>query len=315
MAESAARQGVRKGIVFANGLQTAARNALEETCAVLLRDHGLSFAVVHSETNLGPATAYARLVKCAIQDRDAIDAVLMLDDDNILSDGCITALLRAWDGVGALSAVRSDRQYLVRAAKIGQMDVPALGEAYGFDLRKFSHRIRNRLGRRQGVADVQNLVFISRAPYGGLFVPRSLLEAVPPPRAEFVIYADDYDYTERLATAGGLHLVPNAVVDDQERSWNASPASTRRISNVVRLAMGEPDFRIYYALRNALVLDRARSRGRGAFWYKINLTGLRASLWANCILRNRPENLRVAWDAIRDAETNTLGLNQKYPLP
>ena len=312
---SAAQQGVRQVVVFANGLENEGRAKLNALAEEFHRSHGLDITTIHAETNLGPAPAYAHLVSYATEATDRIDAILMLDDDNVLMEGCLDALLACGVESGSLCAVRSDRHYMVEAARTRISYSTAYGEAYGFDLRKKPQRLLRCLGLLRRPGPTQGTVPIPRAPYGGVFVPRAILETVAPPRADFIIYADDYEYTERLAARGGLHLVPSAVVNDQEQSWNASPQTRRQVPNVVRLATGKPDFRLYYALRNALVLDKARAEERGRLWFLINLATLHLSAVLHATFRGRMENRHVIGNAIRDARMGRLGLNPDYPLP
>ncbi len=316
MVLSVAEQGVRQVMVFGNGLSDITRIALDALAQDLEQSHQIKLIVEHAEKNLGPAIAYSRLIQRATADRASIDGILLLDDDNTLSDGCLAKLLQGCDTTSAVCAIRSDRQYMVQAAQKGFMEPPVPGEAFGIDIRKNPRRVlRKILKRRADSAKTGAAVSIPRAPYGGVLVPRAELDQLAAPREDFIIYADDYEYTERLAASGGLSLIPGAIVDDQEQSWNATPGAEKRVSNLVRLAVSKPDFRVYYALRNALVLDRGRAVGPATLWFQINILWLQMSSAIHAAVRGRWQNIRVVGDAIRDAKSETLGLNQKYPLP
>lgn len=310
MIQSVMDQGVRQVLIFANGLTRNVRERLEQ---LLKKYEGLDAKLQISEDNVGPAIAYASLLRKAAAS-SAIEAVLLMDDDNRLQDGCLARLLQASGGEKAACGVRTDRRYIVEAAEKGAMLPPANGEAFGFDLRKRPKRILSKLfGRRP--ARAASLVAVPLAPYGGLLVPRIGLDTVSGPREAFSIYADDYEYTQRLARQIGLFLVPGANVDDQEMSWNATRKTQPRIGTAARLAVSLPDFRVYYALRNALVLDRERTQGIGLLWFAVNLGLLIGLAVGHALIRGRLANVRVVLLAARDAMTNTLGPSPKYPLP
>lgn len=319
MMAQAAANGIRSFLVFANGLSPKLLSELRGHQAL---EHDLNIEILASPTNLGPAPAYARLVE-HVRDRiESYDGVLFLDDDNLLQPGALTALAIACAQTGgAVCAVRADRSYMVEAARRGTMDDPLPGEAYGSDLRRTPLRLFRRLTRARSTPGTGAPVPITRAPYGGLLVPRWQLNAIKPPRADFVIYADDYEYAGRLAAHGGLHLVPGAVVEDAEMSWNATPSdaqssSRRASSSAARLAAANPDFRVYYALRNALVLDEERARAAGASaWFALNRAILKRGVHARARGPARAQIRNVVEAAMRDAANRRLGYNPDYPLP
>ncbi len=319
MIQSAAEQGIKRVLVFGNGLSAPVRAKLDQMVAFFSKTFDLTTVVSHADQNLGPAEAYARLIAGATADIDQTDAILLLDDDNRLAPGCLSALCtaHAHGQGGALCAVRSDRHYMVRAAKTGRFEAPLNGEAFGTDLRKKPRRLWARLTKKPVTGDHEPglTVPISLAPYGGMFIPRAMLTRVAPPRSDFVIYADDYEYAERLAENGGLSLVPGAVVDDQEQSWNATPENARPQTAAVRLATAKPDFRIYYALRNALFLDRRRLSLWGTLWFLPNLIWLLLWTASHAVIRGRWSNLSVVACASRDGLSGRLGLHPKFPLP
>jgi hypothetical protein len=313
------REGVGHLMVLANGLKAeplARLHALARDTTV----RGLSMTILESPENLGSAAGFGRLLSAA-RSVGTVKAVWFMDDDNLPCPGALAALLavQAMHPGAAVSAVRRDRSYLVRAARTGIAPDPAPGVAFSMDLGRRPRNLWRRLTRGGPVPapTPPAAVPIARVPYGGLLVPRALMEMVAPPREDFVLYADDYEYSERLGAAGGLFLAGAAEVEDLEASWNATGKRTPTLpqSQLVRLATMPADFRLYYSLRNALVLDRNRARGMAILPFVLNLTVLVMAGCTHAFARGRSANAQVILQAVRDGVSGRLGRSPDFPLP
>ena len=335
MAAAVAREGVGSLLVLSNGLADGPARRLA-ACAATAPDRlGLVIEIVTRPENRGSAEGFTALLATAAARTD-LAAVWFMDDDNCPQPGCLDRLLResaARDGA-AVSAVRTDRRYLLDAAAGRPVNLPRPGEVFGVDLRRTAARIlgrvipprRNHRGAAAGAAEnaPPASVPFPRVPYGGLLVPAALVRRTDPPRADFVLYADDYEYSARLAAAGGLWLVGDARVDDLEASWNASgagrtaaEAAARRVSQAQRLATMPPDFRLFYSVRNAVFLDRARARGAAGAggWFWINLGAFALPVLLRAALQGRGGNLRTLRLALQGALDGRLGADPRFPLP
>lgn len=325
MARGVAAQGVRRVLVFCNGLAPGPQVSAENLAARLHEELGLRMELIHADSNLGSAAGYAALLECALAD-PATRAVWFLDDDNVPDEGCLSRLLEvvALKDGAAVCALRRDRAYMLEAARCGRVIPARRGEAFGIDLRRAPRRIAGRLarlaGRRAGAAGTGGAentapVAADRTPYGGLLAPAAAARAIDPPRRDFVLYADDYDYASRLSRSAGLWIVPGAFVTDLEHSWNASGANAPRLSQTARLASMTPDFRLYYALRNALRLDLGRLRPLDWPWFALNLAWLLAASAGRAALAGRLANARCILHAAGAALRGRLGADPRYPLP
>ncbi|MDV7145533.1 glycosyltransferase [Tropicimonas sp. TH_r6] len=318
MIEAVTDQGVRHIFVFANGLRKDVYDQIE-TLSRDLSKQGVDLRLFPHDINTGSALGYARLLTAAREDT-ATGAVWLLDDDNQPLPGALSALLdaNARRPGAALASVRLDRGYLIEAARTGHAPGPSRGQAFHVDIfRKFS-RLLSKLGlmRVARPGGVGPEVPITRVPYGGLFVPDSLLAQVAPPREDFVLYADDYEYSERLARATGLYLVAGAKVDDLETSWNATGKSEQASkSQFERLATMPPDFRLYYSVRNAIYLDRARVSGVTLLAFWINAVVLLSVGMLRAFAVGRPDNAHALRVAVCDGVSGRLGRNPAFPLP
>lgn len=319
MIAGVAAEGVQTVFVYANGLAPAPAARLQ---ALTQRDDGVSVQVIHSERNVGSAAGYADLIEAAAV-MPGLDGVWFLDDDNVPRPGALAELLAAQARVGgAVAAVRTDRAYLIESARRGFSTPPRSGEAFGVDIRTRPLRAWGKVMQRlrPSAKVVRPEVRITRVPYGGLLVPREQMVRIAAPRREFVLYADDYEYSERLHRDGGLHLVGAAMVDDLEASWNATrakdpAAAPQKRGQLWRLAQITPDFRLYYALRNAVWLDRARVTALTVPVFAVNVGWLVLSAALRAMWLGRPANARVIVLAVWHGLTGQLGLNAEFPLP
>lgn len=323
MVEAVAREGVRHILVMANGLAPgplARLRVLRDSCAA----RELRLDIHQSPENLGSSRGFGHLLRVARAEA-GLQAVWFMDDDNIPLPGALARLLEAHrrHPGAALAAVRLDRSYLIRAASTGVAEAPPAGQVFHVDLSRGPRRLLERLGllpqAEPGPHPVPAEVPVYRAPYGGLFVPRARIEDTDPPREAFVLYADDYEYTARLAGTEGLYLVGAARIEDQEASWNATGAGPwAQRSQFARLATMPPDFRLYYSIRNAVHLDRQRAAAAGAsaralFW--VNAAAFLVHGCLHALATGSPTNAWALWNATTDGIAGRLGPAPAFPLP
>lgn len=320
MVQGVAQDGVRRVIVLANGMQPQAMSRLSDL-GTTLKSQNVQLEVHHSPTNVGSASGYGKLLKIAAADAQ-IAAVWLMDDDNCPVTGALAHLIAAHETIpdAALASVRVDRSYLVRAAATGFAEPPSHGQAFHVDLFRTVRRGLTRLNLlaapKTSRGAIPDIVPITNVPYGGLFVPKARLQDVAPPREDFVIYADDYEYTNRLAAHSGLFLVGTAKIEDIETSWNATGDTAQaQVSQFDRLATMPADFRLYYSVRNALVLDRKRAQGVALFRFWINLAVFVTVGCGKAALAGNMSNARGIWRAVRDGFRGALGPASRYPLP
>ena len=321
MARSVSAEGVRQIFVFGNGLSEEAKRATRSLAGRLDADFGVVMILSGSPQNLGSAAGYASLL-AATERASNMRAVWFLDDDNAPEPGCLTQLLKALaitEGA-AVSAVRRDRIYMMNAVSGGEVTFPASGEVFGRDVRRTAKRALLKLSlsksaRKSPGRHLDVPVAFPRVPYGGLLIPAGLTRDVAPPREDFVLYADDYEYSCRLSKAKGLYIVPKAYICDSEPSWNANSAEKIQHSQLTRMALMPPNFRLFFALRNAIYLDRRRTSINTWPWFVVNLAWLLADFSVRAIVRGRFGNLSTVFSAAWSGVLGKLGAHPRYPLP
>ncbi|WP_174426447.1 glycosyltransferase family 2 protein [Cupriavidus basilensis] len=216
--------------------------------------------------NRGSAGGYKTVIRNFLE-RTSCERLLLLDDDNELILDDVSVLSQS--EVQAASAIFRPHRRIMRQIVAGyNPDIlyPPQGSFLGFDVlylvRKFFHlRFFQPNLPRSGLKE---------APYSGLIIRRSVIDAVGYPSEKFFLYADDTDYTRRIVKRFGLiKIVSDASINELEQSWNSGLGSNSLLS---RLRASDKSFRIYYSIRNRVNLDmnEAGKAGFPYFRYRIN---------------------------------------------
>lgn len=310
---AAQREGIQRMVVVDNG-------ATEAIAALALSEFGSFVDVVTLPRNTGSAGGFKTGIQRALQ----LDTefLLLLDDDNQVQPGCVSALSNAYHEYAhfvhpallAVLAYRSDRQADAAA------DVPANGmnddrsAFFGFNLRDLPFKIFRRtawgqrwIAGRSACAQVP----VAVAPYSGMYFHRSVPEANGLPDERFLLYADDTEFSFRLTRSGGkIILVTGAQLVDLELSWNVKA----RYSNTFdALLLGDGDFRAYYSTRNNAYFERWHRDGNR--WIRaLNRAIYLGVLRVRATMKKRQPRFQLLFDAIRDGEAGRLGEHPNFPL-
>ncbi len=312
---SAARdQGVCGAVVVANGAQADIPALVEEAFP--------GFAhVISLPRNTGSAGGFGAALDHAL--RHNLGEVLILDDDNRLEPGSLQHLQNAYtqlraqskaqDGVAVL-AYRPDRQ---ADAALGLSSSGMLAEPhtfFGFSLGHLPFKLYRRTpwGRRWlRSRPVLERSRIDLAPYSGLYFHTDVLKRSGLPNAEFLLYADDTDFSHRIAQLGaGIYLVPAAILTDIEPSWNVISKYT---STFDALLQGDNDFRAYYSTRNHAYFEQHCRRSSTVLrginrWLYLQMLRTRA------LATGRLDRYQLLLQAIHDGEAGRLGESAHFPL-
>ncbi len=212
---------------------------------------GRDVDVVQLAPNRGSASGFAAAISRAVV--SGSDYVWLLDDDNLPEPGSLNALLQAARDLPegtALQCLRSNYDHLRRLVD-GMPPAVVFGHANAFLDASFRH---DRLAPPvAGIAD--DYPAMPWGFYGGLFTPTEALSDAGLPMEELVLYVDDTEYTHRLAAAGGLRLVPKAVVEDLDDPWWMGRDPVDWVAGAGTAAERR---RLYYWLRNVVYFQRTR---------------------------------------------------------
>lgn len=276
--------------------------------------------IIRIDGNAGSAGGFALGIASALE-LDDVTYLAILDDDNLAQPGYLEALIALHHEHGssddvAFAALRSDRPHYLNL-----LQNPGLSEQHpnaflGFHLADVPMRLLRRLmSPSPAKAKQASLRAIHAAPYGGLFLPIATARRIGAPRADFVLYGDDHEYTRRLVQSGvTLYLTDVACIEDIDQSWNLAPSK-----GSLWVDQNAPAWRIYYAARNHVFLERSE-QGANGFMHALNGRVFTARLLAEALLKYRSLSkartvLGPFRDALADARVRKLGSRADYPIP
>jgi GT2 family glycosyltransferase len=307
--DAAKAEGIAQAVVIDNGADDEISHRLAGRYGGWARVHRLAH-------NLGSAAGFKTGIELALRDR--AEFLLLLDDDNVLNPGSVKQLYAALNlqfalrenTANAVFCFRADRhQALINRA--GARKLRTSSTFRGFHLLDIPAKFLNRIQPAPKPANPPATLPAACAPYGGLFFHRTLIEKIGLPRADFVLYEDDTEFTARLNRAGGcLLLIPGATLTDLETSWNHQQPN--KPSCAVWLN-GGTDLRTYYAFRNGTFSD-LYCRGGNRALILLNMAAYVLVLTAFAIKQHRLARLMLLLRALAAGLTGRLGIAQSMQL-
>lgn len=276
--------------------------------------------VVEFERNCGAAAGFAAGMKRACE--LGAEFIWLLDDDNQPEEEALSELLSAYGRLRAdfpadclaVSALRPDHQPDVAAGlPVTILDDRRNSSFWGFHMIEVPGRLWRRTpwGRTRVLGARPPLVEMAVAPYGGLLFQRALIERHGLPRADFVLYTDDTEFTYRITRSGGaIRLVTSARIADLESSWRTRRPGRLPFRGWIE---GENDLRAFYSARNQTYLD-AHCRPHSPLAFYINRLIYCLGLWLYALLLRRRERYLLLREAIHNGLAGHLGLDRRYPL-
>ena len=294
--------GVAHAIVVSNGCTDAVCEDLDRRLELAAKGRCTHIPLPQ---NLGSAGGFHVGMEHALRN-PAIGFLWLLDDDNVPDPDALHALDRAWAVVGqaaplvALMSLRPDRPYVASYAR----EVPPRAVRHSsFMSFNVLHYVR-RMNRRKS-DNYRGFPVVPYGPYGGLFMSAELVRVIGFPADEFILYADDTEYTIRIVRHGGkLLLVPQSRIDDLEPTGMAGASSWRWFGQRAWLTM--PAERAYYSLRNEVYVER-RYLCRNRLLFVLNAFVVCTAVVAAGIAARRFRRLSLLARALRDGWVGQLG--------
>jgi GT2 family glycosyltransferase len=214
-------------------------NASTDGTRELLAERGLlGRPDVHyelQERNLGGAGGFSRGVELG---REGADWVWLMDDDAEPEPDCLQKMLE--------SAPAGDE----RTAALCSRVVGADGRLQALH----RGRLDGRPAPLEPAAYGQAAPEIGFATFVGLLVRGAVARALDPPKAEFFLWVDDYEYCVRLRKRGRLHLVPASTIRHKDRAPSFSTRRARFFNRVLgweyHATPYEGAWRNFFGIRN-----------------------------------------------------------------
>jgi GT2 family glycosyltransferase len=310
---SAFREGAEKAIVVDNGSQDDIQTILDQTFSDRVK-------VVPMGSNTGSARGFAEGLKTAFN--DGAEFILMLDDDNRVEKQTIDVLYCGWCNnlinnnkadlimLGFRREHQADVTEGLSPKQINQhpdsffgfhiLDIP-------FKIWRRTHWFKSKFKQTK----IPHSVKMTVAPYSGMFFHRAFLEKHGYPNKDFVLYADDTEFSSRVTQAGGcIWLVTDACISDLESSWNVK----KRFKSIFEgFLLGDGEYRVYYSARNQAYFE-AHCRKHCKIIRSVNRTAFLCILTVLALKLEEIARLKLLLSAIKDGEASKLGINNNYPL-
>ena len=275
--------------------------------------------VIYLQDNTGSAKGYSIGIQAALD--AGAEYIWLMDDDNAPTINAIATLheslhqRQAIDGhdKAAVLGFRPTHQADIAAGVPRYFAIQRRSSFFGFHVAQLPYKIWRRLpwGQPQGKHKKIETVQLPFATYGGLLAHRSLYQRIGLPLDALMLYADDSEYTWRItATGGRIFLVPDALLDDLESSWNIKARTANIYENFL---LGGSDLRAYYGARNQAWFDK-HVWASSALLYSFNRWVFFRLLRLIAKRRGAEQRLSLIERAIADGESGVLGPHKSYPL-
>lgn len=269
--------------------------------------------IVCLEKNFGPAIGYSEGIKRALE--IGAKLIWLLDDDNCPHEDAIDILLNKFNSYSnsceylALSSVRPIYQDTPSAFERYRL-VPLRSCFMGFHILHCVDKIRNYFVLRSIVSNrTENDLRIVTAPYGGLLFHADLVNKIGYPRNDFIIYADDTEWTYRIIKNGGqILLITDAIIDDLDCSWD----SQSRYLFYIWLE-GMSDMKAYYRMRNCVYFFKNKYCDN-VFVYNLNKFIYLGVLFLKSLFMKKTRRFQLLYKAILDGERGILGVCNNFRL-
>lgn len=293
--ESALAEGAQHAIVIDNG-------SAEPVGETLRGRFGHWVTVERFDRNQGSAPGFKRGMQLAYD--SGCELIMLLDDDNQLTAGCLKKLISARQH---LSNRYSDNNCMVLAYRPGHQPYESLGQNngfLGFHVKEIPKKILKRLLRWETYRKPHDL--LPYAPYSGLLFHREVIQKHGLPDARLVLYADDLEFTYRVAAGdGAIQLVRDAGLAEGETSWNIHE---QRKSFIEHLAVSSSDAAIFYSIRNRCYFESYK-RAHNRVIRKVNKWVMQLMLRGVCWCRANEGRWQLIANAIADGERGVLGVS------
>jgi len=275
-----------------------------------------SINVIWHKNNEGSAKGFRIGLEKAIAEKDC-DFIWLLDDDNVPQSGALSKLVdfwNRWEGLNkehnlCLVSYRKDRPLYKKMAQINSSSLDLVigsrNAVMGFNLfkplktLKYYRFLKDNDNQIKLHGDI-NHGKIPVAPYGGMFFHKSLLNVIGYPNDQFVLYGDDWDFSQRITERNGeLIYIFDSIINDVDSPGNIG-------MKVDKLNL----FRIYYSTRNSLHFQKKFSTYKWIF--NINAIILSmiltlGNLFGIITQKNTREKMRIKLVAIKDGLKGKLG--------
>jgi GT2 family glycosyltransferase len=313
--EAALSAGAARAIVVDNG-------ATDDIAQKAHSTFGDRVRVLRLAKNQGSASGYCAGIKAARESKE--EFLLLLDDDNCVTPGAIQVLSEAYEELSAgciqdnlcLVGFRPSHQPEIFQGRTPDSLGGVPGAFFAFHFRQIPLKIWRRLRSRRVAPDTTDRAALDAnyplrvAPFGGMFLHRSVFDRYGIPDPRFVVYLDDTEFSLRITQNGGtILLLPRARIEDLEQSWGLE---SDYITSFERWILLGSDRQVFYTARNRAFLEYRLAKSQ--LVYRINRSLVLGILWLIARAKSRQERFMLIKRAVSCGERGVLGIDSEYAL-
>ena len=302
--DAALAEGVEKVIVVDNNSVDESRNKLKE----YEKELNYKIKVLYLDDNYGSAGGFKRGLEEAYADSEC-EYIICLDDDNLIPKGTFLKIESIYYFLSMqstnlmLGLNRPDWTADQESACSGRIKKYYENNFKGFNfLRSVKRKILSRKLEKNNRFFPLQPADISAM--GGLFFHKEILSKIGYPNEEFVVYADDHDFTYRFTSSGGHLLMCNSILVKDLDSTTISDKGEK----IGHFDKDFSEFKLFYGIRNHTFLSKKFITNKFYFYMNMNLF----LIWqARYIFKTSPslffKRYTLYLKAIKDGLNNNLG--------
>lgn len=242
--EAVKYQSISKMYIVCNGLSDFVLSKIKK----ITLNQNINISLVISKKNVGSAGGFKLGLQEIIKEKVS-DYLLLLDDDNLISDDLVEKLnslkiKEIVDSGDVISVLREDR---ISYKRISNRENPnfVLHPYNNFCGFNFFKKIQYfKINEKHGMLN------IPYSPYGGLFFNIEILSYIGLPNEKLYLYGDDQEFTLRISKNRNIYLFSECTIKDIEQSWQN--ANIGRFSSFFK---GD-EIRRFYTFRNKFFIER-----------------------------------------------------------
>ena len=265
--EGALKEGVEKVIVVDNNSHPKSKKQISNLDSLFPK----KVEVISLNENTGSAGGYKTGLMSAVS-KERCNYIWLLDDDNVPEKGALSELLKYKElyykkNKNENLVLMSMRHYDVSfnyktkkelLLKNLEDDIMIINSFCYFSLIKLFYMMKSFSQKKQKRNNLPIFQTVAGG-YGGLFLPKKVVEKVGFPREELFTYFDDIEYTYRMYQKYkiNLFLVVNSKIKDIDMTLQNQNIKTyfplfKILSNIYHMNKNK----LYYGYRNRVILEK-----------------------------------------------------------
>lgn len=268
----------------------------------------IKIKTINLEKNTGSANGFLVGIQSALTMN--IDYIWLLDDDNRPEPDALQQLISSHKALNYSGniALLSTRIVGGQYRKVRNDIKP--GDFLGFNIKTFFSNLSSYKPKKKD-SPITDLRKIQTAPYGGLLMPKELLQKVGLPNSDFVSYEDDIEFSSRIADHNGIiYQCSKSIIKDIDISW-----SIKRDRINILISEQSTPYRLYYSVRNRCYLEYRRADNKMLFILNATIKLLSIAINALIYSKNKIKTIQkfiIIKNACIDGIKGSLGQRKDY---